>query len=141
MANLFVYGSLMDADIFYEITHLRPVGYPAILSGFIRFKVVGESYPAVVEKELSSVEGLLYRDISESTFALLDQFEGEEYDRVSVDVTIEGKNESADLYRYKSEFYQKLGSELWDIKLFYSQREQFLSVCRNSSFVNSKNSM
>lgn len=79
--NLFAYGTLMWRDVLESVIGRRLQGERAVLSGYRRLCVKGEWYPAVVPSEGDTVEGLLYRGITESEIILLDAFEGSEYNR------------------------------------------------------------
>jgi gamma-glutamylcyclotransferase (GGCT)/AIG2-like uncharacterized protein YtfP len=90
MKHLFAYGTLMSPDRLAEITGLRPTFLPAELRGFARYQVRGQRYPGIVpEPGGGPVEGLLYFDISQSTWSPLDAYEGKIYHRKLVQVTLE----------------------------------------------------
>jgi gamma-glutamylcyclotransferase (GGCT)/AIG2-like uncharacterized protein YtfP len=84
--NLFAYGTLMWPEVLESVTGERPGGRKAVLRGYRRLRVKGETYPVVVESEEDVVEGILYRGLSAAAFELLDRFEGAEYDRVHIDL-------------------------------------------------------
>lgn len=79
--NLFAYGTLMWTDVLESVIGRRLQGEPAVLSGYCRLCVKGECYPVAVPCENNSVEGLLYRGITENDIVFLDAFEGGQYDR------------------------------------------------------------
>ena len=93
---LFVYGTLRsEFDNRYarllraEATFLRRATVPGSI-----YRV--EHYPAFRPQPEGEVQGELYRlNTPEATLALLDEYEGEEFERVSV--------EGAWLYRYKGD--------------------------------------
>jgi len=81
--RLFAYGTLIRGDVLESVIGRRLQGAPAVLSGYRRLCMKGACYPAVVPSEQDSVEGVLYRDVTEAELVLLDAFEGREYDRIS----------------------------------------------------------
>lgn len=61
---------------------------PAIVSGYQRFRVQGGLYPAVIESAADHLPGMLYSGVSDEQLALLDAFEGRDYKRREVTVTL-----------------------------------------------------
>ena len=119
MRRLFTYGSLMCSDIMLSVAGAcREVG-PAVLSGYTRFRVKGEVYPAVVPREDATVEGVLYDEIDARALARLDAFEGEMYSRKTVSVRI-GENEFRTAYTYvlRREFFHFATTETWSFDEF-----------------------
>ena len=92
----------------------------AILRGWKRCQVQGESYPAIIPVVEQAVSGVLWFGLSEKEFLLLDAFEGKEYRRVSVLVTdTEGASLDAQTYAW-----EKLGGlidEPWDFEWFKAE--------------------
>ncbi len=82
--NLFAYGTLMWTEVLDAVVGCRLHGEPAVVEGFRRLRLAGEHYPAVLPAPGGRVEGILYRGLSESDFRALDAFEGEEYDRIEI---------------------------------------------------------
>lgn len=82
--QLFAYGTLMWPEVMQSVVGRRLLGVSARLSGYRRLRVKGEHYPVIIASLEDTVDGILYTDLSEHEFELLDQFEGEEYERVSV---------------------------------------------------------
>jgi gamma-glutamylcyclotransferase (GGCT)/AIG2-like uncharacterized protein YtfP len=87
-ANVFTYGSLMFAEVWQPLVVGRYRSEPAILSGYRRFAVPGVAYPGVVAAPGQQVAGLLYRDVGPDDLARLDLFEGAEYRRDALPVTL-----------------------------------------------------
>lgn len=84
--DLFVYGSLLFADVFRGVTALEARCEPAVLSGFARYRVRDATYPAIVPEEGASTEGGVYRALPPHAMRALDHFEGEMYSRERVTV-------------------------------------------------------
>lgn len=74
--TLFVYGTLMFPAIFRAVTGTDVSTSPALLRGYARRRVVGQTFPVVVEEESACVEGKLCLGVSDEALALLDRFEG-----------------------------------------------------------------
>ncbi len=84
MNKLFAYGTLMWPVVLESVIGRRLEGVPAILEGFIRLRVKGEHYPVIVPSATDVVEGMIYVGLTATDFQHLDRFEGEAYDRVTV---------------------------------------------------------
>lgn len=80
--NLFAYGTLMWPEVLEAVTGRRMTGTKAVLEGYTRRRVKGEHYPVVIQSLEDSVEGVLYEGLTEREVQVLDDFEGEAYDRV-----------------------------------------------------------
>jgi len=118
MNNLFAYGSLMCADIFEMVTGGAIEAVDCCLHGYQRVAVKNESYPAVFQSESSTVDGVLYRGISEPQFKLLDQFEGNMYIREQVTVLINDNEEKACVYAIHPGFTDCLTMNSWSFEYF-----------------------
>jgi len=74
---------------------------PAAANGFARYEISGETYPGMVMQAGAVVQGVLYFDVDAKDIAALDAFEGVEYRRDRVRVTLEsGESVQADTYIY-----------------------------------------
>jgi gamma-glutamylcyclotransferase (GGCT)/AIG2-like uncharacterized protein YtfP len=83
--NLFAYGTLMWPEVIAAVVNRPLSGMPATLHGFLRIRVKGERYPALVDSHSNdAVEGLLYCGLTRADFRQLDRFEGGQYDRREV---------------------------------------------------------
>jgi gamma-glutamylcyclotransferase (GGCT)/AIG2-like uncharacterized protein YtfP len=87
-ANVFTYGSLMFAEVWQPLVGGHYPAEPAVLPGYRRFAVPGVSYPGIVAAPGQQVAGLLYRDVAPDDLARLDLFEGAEYRRDALPVTL-----------------------------------------------------
>ena len=65
--NLFVYGTLIDAEIMRTVAGDDYVSERATLSGYVRRRVSGEVYPAIIECPGASVSGITYLDVNPNT--------------------------------------------------------------------------
>ena len=120
MAHLFAYGSLMCEDIMKEVAGVLSLkSVRADLAGYQRLEVRGEHYPGLVEKQEKVIEGVLYFVIPEESWRRLDAFEGEMYQRLQVEVRLEG-GETAQAYTYavREEHREKLAESEWSFDRF-----------------------
>ncbi|EIM19185.1 PLP-dependent transferase [Wallemia mellicola CBS 633.66] len=96
--TVFCYGTLMVPQILKSVLDNEPITAfnvsNATLKGYTRHHVIGEDYPAitkdgetVLQKKLtdeeSTVHGALIEGLADYHMDLLDQFEGDEYERIS----------------------------------------------------------
>jgi gamma-glutamylcyclotransferase (GGCT)/AIG2-like uncharacterized protein YtfP len=81
--NLFAYGTLMWPHVLEAVIGRHLSGAPAVLEGYLRRRVKGECFPAVIASSGSCVAGILYCGLTAEEFEQLDRFEGEEYVRRS----------------------------------------------------------
>ena len=84
--NLFVYGTLMDADIMGRVTGSAYQSQEATLQEYSRRTVRGEVYPAIIKQSGCCVDGVVYFNISLLDIDRLDKFEGSLYERIEVEV-------------------------------------------------------
>lgn len=86
---LFTYGSLMFERVWERVVAGHPERHPripAVLHGFRRQRVRGETYPSLERRDGAQVPGILYLDVEDPDLAVLDAFEGEDYRRIPVRV-------------------------------------------------------
>ena len=88
------------------------------ISGFSRFRVIGEQYPAVLREQAplsgptakpSVLEGRVYWNLSEPDQERLDRFEGSDYQRIQV---LTASHKSVGLYLYL--WSDRVSAEPWD---------------------------
>ena len=90
-----------------------------ILRGYERRTITGEVYPGLIPKPGGVVKGIVYREISEAAWALLDAFEGEMYRREIVRVSLaDGVSIEAHTYLLRPGFENRLGAGQWDFEEF-----------------------
>ena len=117
--NLFVYGTLMDPEIMTSVAGEVGNGQAARLSGYVRRRVSGELYPAIVPQPGSVVDGLLYARLSPAILEKLDCFEGKDYLRRTVLVELaEGRRVAAQVYVFADKCRDRLSNEDWNLKAF-----------------------
>ena len=127
--NLFAYGSLMCEDIMRSVAgECQPLS-AAILPGYQRLSIKGESYPAITQRTDSVVDGVVYTAISEAGLIQLDSFEGEMYQRVRRKVVLDNTQElMVFVYEIKPEFMNRLDNKSWSFKDFIEHgKARFIS--------------
>ena len=101
--SLFSYGMLMWPDVMHALTGQRFESREARLDAHVRLCVAGADYPGVVPRRGAATEGRLYDAVDAESLALLDEFEGEMYERVELAVRVVGRPEAtaarAQVYR------------------------------------------
>lgn len=127
--DLFVYGTLMVPQVMRSVSGHRGVAEPAYLPGFRRRSLRDAVYPAVIASAGDSVEGLLYRAVSAGELQRLDIFEGEQYRRMTVRVTVADGAVSAETYVLASGLAGLLSDRDWSLAHFLESGglEQFLA--------------
>ena len=117
--HCFTYGTLMCADIMSAVSARSVSGEPAVLTGFSRHAVRDEDYPGIQPCPGGQVPGVLYRDLDITALTRLDAFEGEQYRRETVVVTLgNGATIAADTYVIQAEYASLLLPRDWDFDAF-----------------------
>ena len=115
--NVFTYGSLMFPDIWQRVAGDGHRFEPAFLPGYARYEIRGVPYPGLVRQKEAAVSGMLYFNVDDVDLRKLDIFEGAEYRRETVTVSL-----SAD-YNVVAETYvfmvpERLTMRTWDPQTF-----------------------
>ena len=118
--NVFAYGSLMFETVCQRVISGSYASSPAILHGYKRTCVIGESYPAIYsDKADTIVEGVVYFDVSQDGLPLLNDFEGECYDPQDVKLELpDGERLEARAYVLKKAFSHIVSPVEWDADAF-----------------------
>ena len=128
--KIFAYGTLMIPEVMYAVTTREFRFKNAILRGYARFTVKGESYPGIIPVTDAVTEGVIYFDVDELSLARLDAFEGNLYQRKPIRVeTKEREIRDAETYVIKPEYRGCLSSKEWNVKEFNQKHlEAFLET-------------
>lgn len=119
MTNIFTYGSLMYTQVWQSIVSQTYSSDPAVLSGYVRYSINNQPYPAIIPASNAQTQGLLYYQVSDADIALLDKFEGEYYQRLPQTLQLNNQTQlQADCYILKPEFKHILSSNEWSVKKF-----------------------
>ena len=109
----------MIPEVMVAVTTRKFRSIDAILKGYVRFTVKGESYPGMVPATGAATEGIIYFDVDEWSLERLDAFEGDLYQRIQIQAeTKEKEILKADTYVIKPKFRSNLSSLEWNIKEF-----------------------
>lgn len=113
--NAFVYGTLMADEVLKLLIQRVPVSRPAHVTGFTRYKVKGQVFPAIIPSEKTAkVNGKVLLDLSDKELHVLDVYESEEYYRDTVQPELEdGSIVKADVYVWKDKYRNHLETEPW----------------------------
>ena len=86
--RFFFYGTLMDEDVRRAVLGVRALAplESAILEGWRRVKMAGVSYPMIVRARNHKVDGILMHGIDRRAHELLQEYEGDEYAMIGVEV-------------------------------------------------------
>lgn len=93
----------MFADVFLQVTGQTCQSTPAELVGWRRYGLKGLSYPGAVQTDQANdrIQGVLWFDVSAAALAALDQFEGDQYRRVTTHAqTNDGKTFQVQIYEW-----------------------------------------
>jgi gamma-glutamylcyclotransferase (GGCT)/AIG2-like uncharacterized protein YtfP len=128
--NIFAYGTLLIPDVMYAVTTREFRFKDAILRGYARFTVKGESYPGIIPVTDAITQGIIYFDVDESSLERLDAFEGDLYRRTPILAEIKGgETFNAKAYVIKPQFSGYLSSKEWNVKEFTQKHlEAFLET-------------
>lgn len=127
--HIFTYGSLMFPQIWQRVVRGNYRSAAATAPGYARYALADDTYPGMIARPQTTVEGVLYFDVDTQDVAALDAFEGSEYRRDQIDVVIDsGETVIACTYIFMAE--QRLSSLPWEPQAF--QMSRFIgSYCRD----------
>ena len=127
--HIFTYGSLMFPQIWQRVVRGNYRSAPATAPGYARYALADDTYPGMIARPQTTVEGVLYFDVDAQDVAALDAFEGSEYRRDQIDVVIDSSEiVIACTYIFMAE--QRLSSLPWEPQAF--QMSRFIgSYCRD----------
>lgn len=83
---LFVYGTLCFAEITERILGRLPAVDRAAAPSWSARILEGRTYPGLVADPMAAAGGLLFMDLTEADQALLDAYEGDEYEQATLRV-------------------------------------------------------
>jgi gamma-glutamylcyclotransferase (GGCT)/AIG2-like uncharacterized protein YtfP len=121
--HLFAYGTLMFPAVWRRVVGREFRSRRASIAGYKALRANGELFPVLVPgKANGRVDGVVYSDLDDGTLALLDEFESDLYERVSVNVVLDdGKPQACQAYVLPERNRRFASSERWDPEWF--QRE------------------
>ena len=114
--NIFTYGSLMFSPVWDRVVAGNYLAASAVLHGYARRAVIDEDYPvAFASRPEDSICGIVYYDVEPDDVHRLDIFEGDYYQRVSVDLELpQLRVITADVYVVKQRYQRIISDQYWD---------------------------
>ena len=117
MQNIFVYGTLQSPELMHKLTGRTFQSHPAVLKGYKRFCIRDADYPAIIQNENSSTEGLLFKNVDNQSLELLSYYEGLQYGKRKVWVLSDNKITKAIAFIWVADS-NYLENRIWDFKNF-----------------------
>jgi gamma-glutamylcyclotransferase (GGCT)/AIG2-like uncharacterized protein YtfP len=115
MTALFAYGTLLFPGVLRAVAGRSFEGVPATLEGYLRRRVVGEIFPAIVAgSERDRVDGVIYAGLDQRAWRRLDRFEGDLYVRRRLLIA----EAEVDTYVLADVWRHRLAAEAWDPAAF-----------------------
>ena len=104
MPHVFAYGTLMFPEVAVPVAEIYGDGEPVTIQGFRRYEALTRSwgnFPAIGRDANSTVDGLLFRDLSEKQLERLDWFE-DVHERLYVreQIQLEVRHERVKVFLY-----------------------------------------
>lgn len=119
----------MFAEVFRAVVGRSLPGRSAVLEGFVRRRVRGTVYPGILPGP-GRVAGIVYAGLSPEDWVRLDRFEGKEYTRKLVVVSVAGSPDPVPCftYVYRPERAERLegdwSPEGWDLRVLKAFAER-----------------
>ena len=123
----------MFNDVWNSLIKTEHQRTTATLKDYIRLKVKGEHYPGIIKSVNSVVNGVLVFNLSDDDLAILDDYEGDCYQRTSINVICkENSYCQADTYVFKDSYKNILSANEWIPEEFKKDKlNLFLSSYKN----------
>lgn len=120
MPHVFVYGTLLVPEMMHAITNRHFQLIPATARGYRRAYLAGQIYPGITASEDHTVvEGAIYCNVDAESLRRLDYFEGSEYVRERLIVTLEnGSQLAAESYIVPSTQHHSMTDQPWSLEHF-----------------------
>jgi gamma-glutamylcyclotransferase (GGCT)/AIG2-like uncharacterized protein YtfP len=117
MQNIFVYGTLLSTEIVKKLTGKMFKIQAAVLPGYKVYRVEEYDYPAIIQYDGSETNGLIILNVDDSDLEVLSFYEGDEYEKKEVEVTVNGEISKAIAFIWKED-RNLLVNEVWDLVRF-----------------------
>lgn len=98
MISLFAYGTLRAPELLAAVLGHPAKSVDAVARGYRTVYYPGRTYPALIAAPGRVARGALVADLTADDLRLLDQFEGDEYERRTIKVRVESRLTSAEVY-------------------------------------------
>ena len=114
--HVFTYGSLMFDRVWSKVVDGVYKKSSATLYGYKRRKIRGAIYPALLPgTDADYVDGIIYLNVSSSDTEILDEFEGEYYQKEMAECQLShGSKIIAGVYVFKEQYRNLIQDEEWD---------------------------
>ena len=131
MSALFAYGTLAFPEVMEAVLGVVVPSEPARIHGWARYRVGGEQYPGLVACTGVVTTGTLYPCCEPAALSVLDDFEGDLYDRVELLVEPNlRESELANVYVISADRSARLTRESWSPEDYRALHlESFLMQC------------
>lgn len=131
--NLFVYGTLIDPEIYQLVTGKKRSSIPTRMKGFKVLRVRNQVFPGMISSPDSSATGALYQGLSELELLKLDHYEDDFYERKLIQCEINtDETVLAWAYIIPKEFHSVLSTSDWHYSDFLKKdRDGFISDLRS----------
>jgi len=117
MAHIFTYGSLMFEPVWRKLVKGDYPATKGVLLNYARRCVKAEDYP-VIFKANENVKGVVYYDVNDEDMKTLDDFEGEFYERITVDIRTHTDTIQAEVYVLKEVYFSIIDDKPWSEDTF-----------------------
>jgi gamma-glutamylcyclotransferase (GGCT)/AIG2-like uncharacterized protein YtfP len=130
--HVFAYGTLTFPQVMERVTGRLFESTPAILQGYARSHLRGETFPGLIEEATSATDGLLWLDLDAESLSTIEGFEGDWYERRAVQVVVGEQPRDAVTFVLKREQRHRVSRRRW-IRSRFEQRylQRFLLDCSN----------
>lgn len=120
--DLFTYGTLQFDEVWRRVVGRDFPSTAAEARGFAAYRVVDADYPGMIPRAGATTPGTLYRGVDDVSLARLDMFEGDQYQRLRIEVVAnEGQSIDCQAYVIPASKVDVLTGEPWS-------RESFLGT-------------
>ena len=117
MAHIFTYGSLMFDSVWRKLVKGNYPATKGVLFDYARRCVKEEDYPVIFKAD-EKVKGVVYYDVSDEDTTILDDFEGEFYERITVDIVTHTQTIQAEVYVLKEAYFSIIDDTPWSEEAF-----------------------
>ena len=90
MTNIFVYGTLQNAEVVKALTGKSFKQIPYALNNYKVLLVKGEHFPGMIKSRGSSTEGYILYDVDRKALESIDKWEGINYTSITIKISLSG---------------------------------------------------
>jgi gamma-glutamylcyclotransferase (GGCT)/AIG2-like uncharacterized protein YtfP len=119
VACVFAYGTLQHPPLLEQLLGRRPALRPATLLGWRAAPLRGRAYPGLLPGAGPTRGHVL--EVAPAELAVLDRFEGPQYERIEVRVHVERELTAAWAWRLRGEHAHLAGDGEWDLDRFVAR--------------------